>query len=41
MAGSEYNSVSGLARILDNPRWPIARSCAAVINCLEMSRCGI
>ena len=39
MAGSEFNTVSGLARVLDNPRWPVARACAAVTNCLEMSRC--
>jgi hypothetical protein len=39
MAGSEFNTISGLARVLENPRWPVARACAAVTNCLEMSRC--
>ena len=39
-AAPDYSYTAGLVKVLENPRWPIARACQAVEACLDMNKCA-
>lgn len=38
-AAPDYSYTAGLVKVLENPRWPVARACQAVEACLDMNKC--
>ena len=39
-AAPDYSYTAGLVKVLENPRWPVARACQAVEACLDMNKCA-
>lgn len=39
-ATPDFSYTAGLVKVLENPRWPVAKACAAVETCLEQNRCA-